>query len=65
MRPGRKPRGFTLIELMVVVTIIGIMAGILLIAVMASRASARQMSCKNNLKQLASGLIHFETAPSG
>lgn len=45
-------RGFTLVELLVVVAIIGVLVGLLLPAVQAARESARRSNCTNNMKQL-------------
>src|SRR5271157_5355120 len=54
------PRGgFTLVELLVALAIIGILAGLLLTALAGSKAKARGMFCQNNNKQLVTGWLMY------
>ena len=57
--------GFTLVELLIVITIIAILVAILLPAVQRVRASARSAQSKNNLAQMGKAMKHYEGLGKG
>lgn len=54
--------GFTLVELLTVIAIIGVLISLLLPAVLQVRASARWTACKSNLKQMATATLNYQSA---
>jgi prepilin-type N-terminal cleavage/methylation domain-containing protein len=59
MKRFKKSKGFTLVEIMIVVLIIGILLAIAVPNFIKSRETSRQKTCIGNLKQMDSGKEQF------
>jgi prepilin-type processing-associated H-X9-DG protein len=60
MKPGMAARGMSLVEAIVALAIIGAVCCLLMPAVQSAREAARQIHCRNNLKQIALALQTYE-----
>ncbi len=60
-----KQRGFTLVELLVVISVVGILAGILLPSLAKAKAKANRMKCASNLRQIHAAFTMFSSDYDG
>lgn len=60
VRQGRA--GFTLVELLVVLAVIGMLLALVLPAIQSAREAARRTQCRNNLRQIGLGVMNHESA---
>jgi prepilin-type N-terminal cleavage/methylation domain-containing protein/prepilin-type processing-associated H-X9-DG protein len=61
----KSPKGFTLIELVVVISVIALLMAILMPALSGARASSRTLACKSNLRQLLLAGLGYATENDG
>lgn len=59
---SRNHPAFTLVELLVVMAIIALLVALLIPAVMAAREAARKAQCANNKRQVALGVLQYESS---
>ena len=58
-------RGFTLIELLVVISIIATLAALILPGIQGARASARNLQCVNNIRNIGTAVMNFTSQSGG
>ncbi|MGI9429531.1 MAG: DUF1559 domain-containing protein [Bythopirellula sp.] len=65
MKRNQTSRGFTLVELLIVIAIIGTLMALLLPAIQGARERARQAECSNNLRELGLATQSYVTSGKG
>jgi prepilin-type N-terminal cleavage/methylation domain-containing protein len=62
---GRRQQGFTIIELMIVLLILGILVGMVVMTMEVTRAKAQQAACKANLKIITDAVAQYQAVHNG
>ena len=59
---SKRSLGFSLVELLVVLAILGVLIGLVLPSLQAAREAARKMQCQNQIRQVGIAILNFESA---
>ncbi len=62
MNSNTSRRGFTLVELLVTIAIIGLLVALLMPAIQSARESGRRTACANNIRQIALAMLQHESS---
>jgi prepilin-type N-terminal cleavage/methylation domain-containing protein/prepilin-type processing-associated H-X9-DG protein len=65
MKQAKRSRGFTLVELLTVVMIIGVLIALLIPALAGARRAAQRTQCASNLRQLTAAMMNYSVEFKG